>query len=86
MMRCSEQEQENAKLKHENQKMRELIASKIDQSDSDAASMLAQQCSTMQNELDRLRDERTQLKTIVLGQESSKEPRFEIELSILMIH
>jgi len=72
MMRCSELEQECAKFKHENQEMRELIANTSDQYTSDTgASLLAQQCAQMQVELDRYREERSNLKTIVLSQESN---------------
>ena len=77
MMRCSELEQECAKFKQENQNMRELLANLADKNASDdAASMLAKQCADMQLELDRSREERSQLKTIVLSQESSiRDPR-----------
>ena len=77
MMRCSELEQECAKFKQENQNMRELLANLADRNASDdAASMLAKQWADMQLELDRSREERSQLKTIVLSQESSiRDPR-----------
>ncbi|RWS27899.1 unconventional myosin-Va-like protein [Leptotrombidium deliense] len=72
MMRCSEMEQECAKLKHENQEMRDAFANLADKNESDsAAALLAQQCALLQNELDRVREERSNLKTIVLGQESA---------------
>lgn len=75
MMRCSELEQENAKLKHEVQEMREMMArlSSGDQKQASetASSVLAQQCASMQLELDRTREEKSHLKTIVLGQETS---------------
>lgn len=76
MMRCSELEQEYAKCKHENQQMREVIANLADQNTSEVAgSMLAQQCASMQLELDRSREERSHLKTIILSQESNvREP------------
>lgn len=80
MMRCSELEQECAKSKQENQEMRELIASTSDKSDKGGergASLLAQQCAQMQIDLDRYREERSNLKTIVLSQESyMKDARF----------
>ena len=72
MMKCSELEHECAKLKQENQEMRNIFADVAGggKSDTDsAASLLAQQCATMQSELDRTREEKTHLKTIVLGQE-----------------
>lgn len=75
MMKCSELEQECAKVKHENQEMRELLAqlSTGDKAATDTASnLLAAQFASMQMELDRTREEKSQLKTIVLGQESSK--------------
>ncbi|RWS07279.1 unconventional myosin-Vc-like protein, partial [Dinothrombium tinctorium] len=72
MMRCSELEQECAKLKHENQEMRDVFANLADRNESDnAATLLAQQFSVLQNELDRMKEERSNLKTIVLGQESA---------------
>lgn len=71
MMRCSELEQECAKCKQENQEMRELIASSDTSDNERGASLLAQQCAQMQIELDRYREERTNLKTIVLSQESN---------------
>ncbi|KAI1280411.1 Unconventional myosin-Va [Halotydeus destructor] len=84
MMRLSEMEQECAKLKHENQQMRELMANTTNSTDNDgAASLLAQQCAAMQQELDRAREEKTHLKTIVLGQEGSmgsKEPSGDSEV------
>jgi myosin-5 len=84
MMRCSELEQECAKCKQENQEMRELIAASADFEDNDrGASLLAQQCAQMQIELDRYREERTNLKTIVLSQESNiKDVRFGFDLQI----
>ncbi|XP_053208161.1 unconventional myosin-Va-like [Panonychus citri] len=82
MMRLSELEQENAKLKHENQEMREAFANFSSSSEtSTAAALLSSQCATLQSELDRVREERTNLKTIVLGQESSiREPIAENEV------
>ena len=75
MMRCSELEQDNAKLKHEVREMREMLAklSSGDQKQASetASSVLAQQCASMQQELDRTREEKSHLKTIVLGQETS---------------
>jgi predicted negative regulator of RcsB-dependent stress response len=78
-MRCSELEQECAKFKQENQEMRELIASFSDQNSRETgASLLAQQCAQMQLDLDRYREERTNLKTIVLSQESNlRDSRFD---------
>lgn len=75
MMKCSELEQECAKVKQENQEMRELMSrlSAGDKAASDKASnLLAEQFASIQMELDRTKEEKTQLKTIVLGQESSK--------------
>jgi myosin-5 len=75
MMRCSELEQENAKIKHEVQEMRQMLAelSSGDQKQASetASSVLVQQCASMQQELDRTREEKSHLKTIVLGQETS---------------
>lgn len=82
MMRLSELEQENAKLKHEMLEMRETMAnlSKSDKVDL-AANLLSQQCAGLQAELDKVREERTNLKTIVLGQESTiKESNSENEV------
>ena len=78
-MRCSELEQECAKCKQENQEMRELIASSSDTFNNEkGASLLAQQCAQMQIELDRYREERSNLKTIVLSQESNiRDARFD---------
>lgn len=72
MMRCSELEQECAKIKHENQQMREIMAGMSDTSETTSpATLLAQQCAALQLDLDRTREEKTHLKTIVLGQEST---------------
>lgn len=83
MMRCSELEQECAKVKHESQQMREIMAGMSDKSNDNTAAMLAQQCASLQLELDRAREEKTHLKTIVLGQEStmsSREPSGDSEV------
>lgn len=73
MMKCSELEQESAKLKHENQQMRELLAelSSSESKGEEAGSLLAQQFASIQQELDRTKEEKSHLKTIVLGQETS---------------
>jgi len=71
MMRLSELEQENAKMKHQSQEMREAVASLTDRADTNSATnLLLQQFANQQTELDRVREERTNLKTLVLGQES----------------
>ncbi|XP_074593590.1 unconventional myosin-Va-like isoform X2 [Brevipalpus obovatus] len=81
MMRLSELEQENAKLKHENQEMRQTMADLSKGKAEGAANILSQQCAALQSELDRVREERTNLKTIVLGQESTiREPSSENEV------
>ena len=80
MMRCSELEQERAKLKHENQEMRDALADKLQDGPSRGAALLAQQCAQLQAELDRAREERSQLKTIVLGQECGRGPSTESEV------
>ncbi|KAK4337050.1 hypothetical protein RND71_044126 [Anisodus tanguticus] len=81
MMRCSELEQEKAKLKHENEEMRSAFANSIDENGTNsAAKVLAQHYSSLQNELDKIREERKHLKTIVLGQDSLKEPMVESEV------
>jgi len=72
MMKCSELEQECAKIKHENQQMRELLADmSSSEDDKKASSLLAKQVASMQVELDRTKEEKSHLKTIVLGQETS---------------
>ena len=72
MMKCSEIEQESAKLKHENQQMRQLLAElSASESKDEASSLLVQQFASIQQELERTKEEKSHLKTIVLGQETS---------------
>lgn len=80
MMRCSEVEQEKAKLKHENEELRLALVNNDGSKDSAAAKVLAQNYNILERELERVKEERKNLKTIVLGQDSLKEPMAESEV------
>jgi len=80
MMRCSELEQEKAKLKHENEELRLALVNNDGSTESQATKVLAQNYNMLERELDRVKEERKNLKTIVLGQDSLKEPMAEGEV------
>lgn len=88
MMRCSELEQEKAKLKHEAEQLR-LAFVKATSAEANgggedlqaaATKVLAQNYANLENELERVKEERKHLKTIVLGQDSLREPMAESEV------
>ena len=95
MMRCSELEQEKAKLKYENEELRMAFVNATtstnksstnnkqsvgDNLNAVATKVLAQNYANLESELERVNEERKHLKTIVLGQDSLREPMAESEV------